>query len=67
VCDDPEFGETVRREILRVFGVKPRDIGLEPLPRRVRVWRAVTLARWRYRVLGYVIDRVPGKTREPAR
>lgn len=36
-------------DIARAFGLKPWHVGLAPVPWRVRLWRKITLARWRAR------------------
>src|SRR6185437_16112544 len=36
--------DELQASILRAYGLKPWDAGLVPVPLRVRLWRAVTLA-----------------------
>ena len=48
--DDEEFGERLKAGILTAYGLKPWHVGLAPVPRRVRFWRVVTLARLRVRL-----------------
>lgn len=40
---------TAARDILAAYHLKPWHTGTAPVPRRVRLWRKVTLARWRAR------------------
>jgi hypothetical protein len=50
VSDSETLREAVRADILRAFGLKPWDIGLAPVPWRVKLWRTVTFARLRIRL-----------------
>lgn len=49
--------EAVRADVVRAYGLKPWDIGLAPVPRRIRIWRKITLARWRRRIQFLLFDR----------
>lgn len=50
--------EAVRADILRAFGLKPYEVGIAPVPRRVRIWNKITFARWRVRLAdGYCLLR----------
>ena len=42
--DEEEFAAGLQAQVLAAFGLEPRDAGLAPVPRRVRIWRAVTFA-----------------------
>lgn len=61
MTEDEAFAARLREGTLRAFGVKPWDIGLEPVPRRVRFWRKITFARWRYALVAHVIDGLPDR------
>jgi hypothetical protein len=54
VSEDDAFAERLREQTLKVFGLKPWDITatVRP-PRRVRLWRAVTFARRRGKVVDW--------------
>lgn len=49
--------EAVRADILRAFGLKPWHIGLAPVPRHIRIWRTVTLAKRRRKAYFLLFDR----------
>jgi hypothetical protein len=36
---DDQLRDQLQREVLRTYGLKPWDVGLVPVPRRVRAWR----------------------------
>lgn len=41
---DEEFAAMLQRQVCAAFGLEPWDAGLEPVPLRVRFWRAVTFS-----------------------
>ena len=45
--------DEIRADILRAFGLKPRDVGAAPVPLRIRIWRAVTFAYRRGRAVDW--------------
>jgi len=49
MSEHDEMAEAVRADILRAFGLQPWQIGLAPVPRRIRIWRKVSF--WRLRAV----------------
>ena len=53
MTEQDDLSEALRAQVLSAYGVKPWDAGLAPVPLRVRIWRAVTLARRRGKVIDW--------------
>jgi hypothetical protein len=51
--EEDEFAARLQRQTLRAFGLKAWDAGLAPAPRHVRLWRAVTFAKRRGKVIDW--------------
>lgn len=50
---EDEFAAMLRSQILSMLDVKPWDAGLEPVPLRIRLWRAVTFSYRRGRAVDW--------------